>query len=85
MPSLGAIKGHRATNNNSDLGQLVELSLKSRDAPIIGLKSDVGEAKPGDNLEVFVEVRRPFLPGEEVFGSELRRPFLVAHIVNVLR
>ncbi|WP_430336351.1 hypothetical protein [Rhodococcus sp. ACT016] len=74
-----------ATTSNSDLGPLVGLSLKSRDAPIIGLKSDVGEVKPGDNLEIFVEVRRPFLTGEKVFGSNLRHPFLVAHIVRVLR
>jgi hypothetical protein len=74
-----------ATTSNTDLGPVVGLSSKSQDVPIIGLKSAVGEIKPGDNLEIFVEVRRPFLTGKEVFGSQLRDPFLVAHIVNVLR
>ncbi|NKS99603.1 hypothetical protein GS508_01060 [Rhodococcus hoagii] len=73
------------TTSNTDLGPVVGLSSKSQDVPIIGLKSAVGEIKPGDNLEIFVEVRRPFLTGKEVFGSQLRDPFLVAHIVNVLR
>ncbi|WP_238086492.1 hypothetical protein [Prescottella equi] len=74
-----------ATTSNTDLGPVVGLSSKSQDVPIIGLKSAVGDINPGDNLEIFVEVRRPFLTGKEVFGSQVRDPFLVAHIVNVLR
>lgn len=71
-----------ATVLNYDLGTLADWDLDSRELPIFGSKAELGDLKPGDAVKVFVEVRRPFLTGEEVLDSALRDPFLVAHIVE---
>ena len=74
-----------ATLSYHDLGPLVSWSLNSEDVPIIGIKADLGNLVHNDEVEIFAEVRRPFLTGEEVFGTPLRKPLLIAHMVRVIR
>lgn len=74
-----------ATLSYHDLGPLVSWSLNSEDAPIIGIKADLGDLAHNDEVEIFAEVRRPFLTGEEVFDTPLRKPLLIAHMVRVIR
>ena len=74
-----------ATVSWHDLGPIVSWSLNSVDVPIIGLRPDLGDVEPGSNLAIYAEVRRPFLTGARVFDSVLRKPFLVAHTVRVIR
>lgn len=74
-----------ATLLNYDLGPLASWDLDSRDAAVVGMKTDLGDLEPGDNVAVFAEVRRPYLTGEKMFDSALRDPYLVAHVVRVIR
>ncbi|KOS56422.1 hypothetical protein [Rhodococcus rhodochrous] len=74
-----------ATLLNEDLGPLASWDPDSRDAAIVGMKIDLGDLEPGDNVAVFAEVRRPYLTGEKMFDSALRDPYLVAHVVRVIR
>ncbi|WP_139812468.1 hypothetical protein [Prescottella equi] len=74
-----------ASISSTDLGPLVGLSSRSIDVAIVGEKDDLGVLQRGDNVKVFAEIGPPYLTGKQMFGSKLRDPLLVAHIVEVLR
>lgn len=58
--------------------------LDMRDAAVFASPADLPDLQPGDNVEIYAEVRRPYLTGDTVFGHALRDPFLVAHSVRVI-
>ncbi|WP_137873770.1 hypothetical protein [Rhodococcus sp. Q] len=74
-----------ASISHDDLGPLVGLSSGSAQVAIVGEKANLGVLAHGDNLKIFAEIGNPYLTGDEMFGSKRRDPFLVAHIVEVLR
>lgn len=58
--------------------------LDMREAAVFASPADLPDLQVGDHVEIYAEVRRPYLTGETVFGHALRDPFLMAHSVRVI-